>query len=199
MEHQDFTITHPLVPPTAHQTHAGTSADLAAADAALADEVAARVAEIHLQAMDSNPLLHAQFPTPHSLTAARKFLAGSYRAAIIAGSSATVHQQLHAGRNGGILITRRSDSGEIIGFATWEYSPGPADATAARPSNEGKKREAKPKLENEISNHVQGCRKEFLDQYARLATQAKDRYFGGQECYRRFFSRYPFSLVFGPR
>jgi len=38
------------------------------------DANAARITEIHVAAMDLNTLLHAQFPTPESIIALRKFL-----------------------------------------------------------------------------------------------------------------------------
>ena len=38
------------------------------------DTDAARIAEIHVAAIDLNPLLYVQFPTPESLVALREFL-----------------------------------------------------------------------------------------------------------------------------
>ncbi|KAM7184155.1 hypothetical protein V8F33_013170 [Rhypophila sp. PSN 637] len=151
-------------------------------------EIAFRIAEIHLLAMDSNPLLHAQFPTAESLANLRRFLVDSYEAlALLASSFSHFAQDL-----GSTADELGHELGEIVGFATWEYSPGAEAAPSQHGSGNGsdnrdENANSAHKLETEISNHVEGCRKEYLDTYARLSVEAKGTCFGGQECYQISF------------
>lgn len=245
-----FTIEPPLVP---------SCDDSEAPDRATCRKIASRIAEIHLLAMDSNPLLHAQCPTPESLMAAREFLVDSYEKAVLESCKSG------ADGGGGILVARKTAQaqvqprpgpalrkeeeeaaeddgdderkrGDIIGFATWEYTPGsspspdpspdcsvgtePTSASALVSSSsfptstvtthdhpscgsgsgsgnvenpKKTKTASNNKLEASISQHVAGCQRYYLDEYARLATQAKAKYFGsGRECYRMSIScRFP--------
>ncbi|KAM7224151.1 hypothetical protein V8F06_000624 [Rhypophila decipiens] len=165
-------------------------------------EIASRIAEIHLLAMDSNPLLHAQFPTAESLANLCRFLVDSYEAVLASEYTSLLAQDLGSTADelgdGGILVARKSalsqqapggaELGEIVGFATWEYSPG-AEAAPSHHGSDSRDENANSahKLETEISNHVEGCRKEYLYTYARLSTEAKETCFGGQECYQISF------------
>jgi len=119
---------------------------------------AARIAEIHLTAMDANPLLHAQFPTPESLRAAKQFL-----------TEFTDSQLTNA--TSGVLVARDNETGTIVGFAKWESPFHREDV----------------KLESGDLQEVQGCRREFLDRYVALAEEAMARSFGNKACYRLSF------------
>jgi hypothetical protein len=133
----------------------------------------ARIAEIHLAAMDENPLLHAQFPTPNSLTGLRAFL------------ESLTASQLHAAAEGtptsGILVARDADTGTIASFAKWVSPNHPEDG----------------KVEESLAlyERAEGCRREFLDGYAALAEQTKKRCFGDGDCYRTCLPR---SLISPP-
>ncbi|KAK3937857.1 hypothetical protein QBC46DRAFT_266570 [Diplogelasinospora grovesii] len=125
------------------------------------EDDADRIAEIHLLAMDANPLLHVQFPTPESLEAARQFL------------KAYTIKQLGDPASGA-LVARDPETGVIASFAKW-------DLPSQEPGDDVNKLE---------SGHVQdivGCRREFLDGYAKLAEAAKGRSFGDRPCYQLTF------------
>ncbi len=117
---------------------------------------AARIAEIHRVAMDSNPLLHVQFPTKESLVALEEFLT--------AHTAATLRNP-----TSGVLVARDSDTGAIVSFAKWS-SPSHPEET---------------KLESgDLQQYSEGCCREALDQYIALAEEAKARSFGDKPCYR---------------
>ncbi|KAI0129447.1 acyl-CoA N-acyltransferase [Xylariales sp. AK1849] len=71
-----------------------------------------RIASIHIAAMQSNMLLHAQFPTRGSLRSLHRYLVDD--------------TALHL-RNvsKGILVARDSDSQDIVGFVKWELPSKP--------------------------------------------------------------------------
>lgn len=115
---------------------------------------AARIAEIHIAAMDSNPLLHAQFPSQTSLAAAQDYLA-EYTAA-----------QLDSPVSG-VLVARDPNTNNIVGFAKWDSPSHPEDI----------------KLESGDLQSCKGCRREFLDGYVALVEEAKKRSFGDKPCY----------------
>ncbi len=117
---------------------------------------APRLAEIHLAAMDSNPLLHAQFPTPDSLENLRRFL-----------KAYTANQLRDAAS--GTLVARDTESNTIAGFVKWDSPSHPEDV----------------KLESGDLRNLEGCQVEFLDGYASLAAQVRERSFGDRLCYRR--------------
>ncbi|KAK0617327.1 hypothetical protein B0T14DRAFT_435023 [Immersiella caudata] len=119
---------------------------------------AARIADIHIAAMDANPLLHAQFPTPASLAAARKFLM-RYTASQL--GSATP----------GVLVARERETERAVGFAKWD-SPSHREEV---------------KLESGELQDVEGCQREYLDRYVMLAEDAMKRCFGERDCYRLSF------------
>ncbi|KAL5313868.1 hypothetical protein ACEPPN_018291 [Leptodophora sp. 'Broadleaf-Isolate-01'] len=125
-----------------------------------------RIATIHLAAFNTNPLLHAQFPTPASLAALRTILA---------------QETLHAIQNRqdakAILVVRDTEleGGEeeqVIGFAKWDL-----------PKKEG---EEKLVLHEGVTWH-EDCRTEWLDRYHDLAEEAMERVLGGERCYRLTF------------
>ncbi|KAL2150798.1 hypothetical protein VTH82DRAFT_7361 [Thermothelomyces myriococcoides] len=115
---------------------------------------ASRMAEIHIAAMDANPLLHAQCPTPESLRSLQRFLEAYYAEQLRDPSS-------------GVLIARDPGTGVISGFAKWNSPSHPE----------------KVKLESGSPTAVEGCQRKFLDRYVELAEKAKRRCFGDQPCY----------------
>jgi hypothetical protein len=115
---------------------------------------APRIAEIHLAAMDANPLLHAQFPAPDSREALRRFL-GEYAA-----------EELRHPASG-VLVAREPETGAIAGFAKWDSPSHPESV----------------KLESGDMRNLEGCRREFVDGYVALAEQAKKRCFDEAGCY----------------
>ena len=122
---------------------------------------APRIAEIHLAAMDANPLLHAQFPARESLQSVRRFL------------EAYTAGQLRS-PDSGVLVARDPETGAIAGFAKWDSPSHPEDV----------------KLESGELRYLEGCRREFLDGYAALAEDAKKRCFGDEPCYRTCHQRH---------
>ena len=116
---------------------------------------AARIAEIQVAAMEPNPLLHAQFPTPESLMALREFLAADTAKRLGCPAS-------------GILVARDPATDAVVGFAKWESPSHPGDV----------------KLESGGLQDLEGCRREYLGGYAALAEAAQKRSFGGNPCYR---------------
>ncbi|KAK4453906.1 sterol uptake control protein 2 [Podospora aff. communis PSN243] len=119
---------------------------------------AARIAEIHIAAMDANPLLHAQFPTAQSLAAAKEFLM-RYTASQLGSATS------------GVLVAKETGTGRIVGFAKWD-SPSHREEV---------------KLESGELQDVDGCQREYLDGYVKLAEEAMERSFGDRECYRLSF------------
>jgi hypothetical protein len=116
---------------------------------------APRIAEIHLAAMDSNPLLHAQFPAPDSREALGRFL------------EAYAAEELRDPAASGVLVAREPETGAIAGFAKWDSPSHPENV----------------KLESGEMRDLEGCRREFLDGYVALAEAAKKRCFGEEGCY----------------
>lgn len=118
---------------------------------------AGRIAEIHISAMGSNPLLHAQFPTPEGLQALRRFL-----------EAETLNEIRDA--VSGVLVSRDGPDGPVTGFVKWTSPSHPQDA----------------KLERGDIVHLEGCCRRFLDEYASLAEQAKERSVPDEPpCYRK--------------
>ena len=118
-----------------------------------------RIAAIHLAAFDSNPLLHAQFPTPQSLSSLQSILEHD------------MLQTIKAGEESGrvVLVVRDTDAeNRIISFAKWDL-PGLEEGTAVHPD----------------VSWPQDCRQEFLDEYHERAEEAKKRVVGEKECYRK--------------
>ncbi|KAK0628952.1 hypothetical protein B0T17DRAFT_488944 [Bombardia bombarda] len=128
---------------------------------------APRIARIHLAAMDTNPLLHAQFPTPSSLLALEDFLTAETADALSSSPSSP-------SSSSGVLVARDPETGVVAGFAKW-------DATTTTVKK-------KTKLEEGELRYAEGCRREFLDGYAALAEEAKKRSFGhATPCYQLNF------------
>ncbi|KAK0659175.1 hypothetical protein QBC41DRAFT_308014 [Cercophora samala] len=119
---------------------------------------ARRIAEIHISAMDSNPLLHAQFPTPEGLQALHRFLEAETLDEIRDPVS-------------GVLVARDGPAGPVTGFVKWTSPSHPQDV----------------KLEKGDIVHLEACCRRFLDEYASLAEQAKERSVGDKPCYRLSF------------
>ncbi|KAB5566590.1 acyl-CoA N-acyltransferase [Coniochaeta sp. 2T2.1] len=121
----------------------------------------ARIASIHVAAMDSNTLLHAQFPDPETLGRLRTFLE-NYLTNELTNPKA------------GILVARDAVTDEIVSYAKWDY-----------PSSGGD--DDKGKVETGDLRNMEGCRREFLERYTALAEQAKKRAFGEGPCYHLAF------------
>lgn len=119
-----------------------------------------RIARIHLAAMDRNPLLHVQFPSPATLDRLKSFLEGDL---------INVLNEPKAG----ILVARDTATTEIVSYAKWDY-----------PSFGGGQEGAK--LETGELRNLEGCRREFLERYAALADEGKTRAVGDTPCYRAF-------------
>ncbi|KAK0742416.1 hypothetical protein B0T21DRAFT_282711 [Apiosordaria backusii] len=119
---------------------------------------AGRVAAIHIAAMDRNPLLHAQFPTPESLQGLHRFLEAETLDEIRDPAS-------------GVLVSRDGPAGAVTGFVKWTSPAHPQDV----------------KLEKGDIVHLEGCCRRFLDEYASLAEEAKERSVGDKPCYRLSF------------
>ena len=71
-----------------------------------------RIAEIHLAAFDSNPLLHVQFPTSSSLRTLKHTLAQEMRCSIEAGD---------ASGKSVLVVKDHTANNLIISFAKWEF------------------------------------------------------------------------------
>jgi hypothetical protein len=123
---------------------------------------ASRIAEIHLAAMHSNPLLHVQFPSPESLKALQQFL--------------TKHtaEQLRDPASG-VLVARDPETNVIVAFVKW--------TSPSHPENTN--------LESGDLRDLEGCRREYLDRYAALAEEAKMTCFGDKPCYRTWYPAFP--------
>ena len=119
------------------------------------EEDAVRIAAIHLAAMQSNILLHAQFPTPQSLVNLETFLAGLTRSQLRDPASS-------------VLVARDKESQEIVSFAKWDLPEIPEPI----------------KQDTETFKWSDGCCQEYLDRYAALAEGAKVRAIGNMPCYR---------------
>ncbi|CZT01653.1 related to DUR1,2-urea amidolyase [Rhynchosporium agropyri] len=120
-----------------------------------------RIATIHLLAFDSNPLLHAQFPTPASLTALHSIL-----------RQETLHAIQNTKDTNAILIVKDTDlekQEQIIAFAKWDLPTG------------------KKVVLHERVTWPDFCRREWLDGYHELAEAAKERVMGSAKCYRLTF------------
>lgn len=124
------------------------------------DQDADRIAAIHVAAMDSNPLLHVQFPTPEALAK----LHGSLAALTVS--------QLHSPTRSGVLVARDSASGKLVSFAKWDFPETPNTQEA----------------EVEDTDWPEGSALQYLDGYTALAEEAKKRVLGEKMCYRELES-----------
>ncbi|PMD48374.1 amidase signature enzyme [Hyaloscypha variabilis F] len=118
------------------------------------------IASIHLAAFDSNPLLHAQFPTPSSLKGLHTSLSQDALSTIRKGES-----------SGKIVLVVRETAADdrIIGFAKWDLPQ----------TSEG--------IFHSDITWPEGCRQEYLDEYIEKAESAKNRVIGDNPCYRLTF------------
>ncbi|KAB5542860.1 acyl-CoA N-acyltransferase [Coniochaeta sp. 2T2.1] len=121
----------------------------------------ARIASIHVAAMGSNPLLHAQFPDPETLGRLRIFL------------EKYLTNELTDPKVG-ILVARDVVTNQIASYAKWDY-----------PCSGGE--DDKGKVETGDLKNMEGCRRDFLERYTALAEQAKKRAFGEGPCYHLAF------------
>ncbi|KAL8305230.1 hypothetical protein RB597_003886 [Gaeumannomyces tritici] len=126
-----------------------------------------RMAEIHVRAMDANPLLHAQFPTVDSIRRLEVFLAGHYQSTIAPGSP---------GRSRA-LVARHLPSRQIVSFAAWDV---PAEVEAGEVAEE-------ERLESGDITKLKGCQKQYLENYAALSASAAVEALKGEKCYHLEF------------
>ena len=116
-----------------------------------------RIATIHLESFDCNPLLHAQFPTPASLASLHSVLCLEMRAII----------QEKKDPSKAVLVVRDSTVGtQIISFAKWDF-----------PVNQ-------PSSHSEVIWH-EDVQEQYLDKYHDLAESAKQRVIGDTLCYSK--------------
>jgi len=116
------------------------------------------IASIHLAAFDSNPLLHAQFPTPSSLEV--------LHAALSQDVLNTIRNREGCGTI--VLVVRDTEAdGQIISFAKWDLPGKPKDI-----------------VHYDIT-WPEDCRQEYLDEYHEKAGSAKNRIIGNKPCYRK--------------
>jgi hypothetical protein len=116
------------------------------------------IASIHLAAFDSNPLLHAQFPTPSSLE--------GLHAALSQDVLNTIRNREGCGTI--VLVVRDTETdGQIISFAKWDLPEKPKDI-----------------VRSDI-RWPEDCRQEYLDEYHEKAGSAKNRIIGNKPCYRK--------------
>ncbi|KAK3401614.1 hypothetical protein B0T20DRAFT_450624 [Sordaria brevicollis] len=141
---------------------------------------AARIAEIHLLAMQSNPLLHVQFPTPESQSALQDFLAKDtlQKMTLLQSSSSQCEE--------GILVARLEGNDEIVGFIRWDHPPH-VKKEEGEENNEGAKK--KKKLEEGEIATIPGCNKDCLSEYARVTAEVKRRngFRGRRRCWHLTF------------
>jgi hypothetical protein len=126
-----------------------------------------RIATIHLEAFDDNPLLHAQFPTPASLKALLLIISGE-----------TLHAIQNAQDAKAIFVVKDTElerDGQIIAFAKWDLPT-----------------ETKTELHEGVT-WPEDCQQEWLERYHELAEAAKERVIGNAKCYRESFR--PCSLL----
>jgi hypothetical protein len=125
------------------------------------------IASIHLAAFDSNPLLHAQFPTPSSLKGLHTSLSQDALSTIWKGES-----------SGKIVLVVRETAADdrIIGFAKWDLPQ----------TSEG--------IFHSDITWPEGCRQEYLDEYIEKAESAKNRVIGDNPCYRKTYTCFNFVM-----
>jgi hypothetical protein len=116
------------------------------------------IASIHLAAFDSNPLLHAQFPTPSSLE--------GLHASLSQDALSTIRNGESSGEI--VLVVREIEAnGQIISFAKWDLP------------------QASKGIFYPDITWPEGCRREYLDEYFEKAESAKNRVIGDKRCYRK--------------
>lgn len=119
---------------------------------------ASEVAEVHLKAMDSNELIHAQFPSPDALDFLRSYL-----------EKETV--EFLQSSDKGVLVAKDSQSGEIASFIKWVVHHG--DAEELSPADD-----IWPSF----------CRTEYLNPYANLTASIRKSVIGSDSYYREFLA-----------
>jgi hypothetical protein len=123
-----------------------------------AERDASKVADIHLEAMNENELLHAQFPSPEALNYLRRWLA----------EETVEHLQAP---DKGVLVARDGESREIAGFVKWLICRG----AQSQP----------PTVEEEWPSF---CQAECLTAYADLTASVRKSVMGNDPYYRECLS-----------
>lgn len=105
------------------------------------------------------------------------------------------------------MVARFEANGEIEGFIRWDYpSSPPLEEVVVKKEDEGGKdkegkndgdgKKKKKKLEEGDITEIEGCRREYVERYARLASEAKERSgFMEGRCWREYL----YLLSFPPR
>lgn len=133
-----------------------------------AERDAADIADIHLEAMQDNLLLHAQFPNPESLGFLRKWLAKD-----------TIEHTQDITK--GVLVARDEESGEIASFVKWlVHRPATKAEDPAKPAEE--------------EHWPESCRVEYLESYGALTARVRDSVMGDKPYARK--TQHPRSTSF---
>lgn len=125
------------------------------------EDDASKVSDVHLNAMEANTLLHAQFPNPASQAYLRGWLGRD-----------TVHHIRDDDK--GILVARDAHTNEIVSFVKWLVHKETAGG-------------AEPAVEDEPWPET--CRRVYLDGYAELTQKVRDQAMGKSQYYRKFWEK----------
>lgn len=117
---------------------------------------AAKVADVHLNAMGDNALLHAQFPSPESLEFLRGWLENDTAQHVEDGSK-------------GVLIAKDDRSKETASFVKWQVHGG-KKASIDQPA--------------QAEEWPDSCRTEYLDSYGELTARVRKEVMGDSPYYR---------------
>lgn len=121
-----------------------------------AESDASGLAQVHLEAMDNNELLHAQFPSKEGLHFLRGYL-----------EKETV--EFLQSSDKGVLVAKDSQNGEIASFVKWiVYREGGNEDSAAD--------DTLPSC----------CRAEYVKPYADLTASVRKSVMGNDPYYRKF-------------
>lgn len=126
------------------------------------DGDAREIAEIHLQAMDYNALVHAQFPNPDSLAFLRGYLE----------KETVEHVQ---DNDKGVLVARDSGTGETGGFVKWLVH---CEQNAKSAGEE----KAQAETTTQWPAYVRG---EYLESYGQLTAILRKEAMGDSPYYRK--------------
>jgi hypothetical protein len=127
---------------------------------ALSPHEAADISDIHLKAMNSNPLLHVQFPTKNALEDLRVWLTGD-----------TMKHLEHADKT--MLVARDRASGRVVSFIKWQvYARRDFGAPEIDVGEEW----------------PESCRREYLNRYEAAVQEVLQRVMGHDPYYRESLS-----------
>lgn len=121
------------------------------------------IANLHLRAMDSNALLHAQFPNPSSVEYLRGWLERD-----------TIQHICDDDK--GILVTRDKQTKDTVSFIKWLVHKGDEDG-------------AEPIADDEPWPET--CQRKYLDSYGEITQAVRNKVIGGSSYYRKSLIRTP--------